>query len=569
MPNDPDKQEELKKASIPTATVNAEAASTAAAMAVQPPTPQMKSPTPQMTNPMIVNPPPNTTPPTFPNSTQVTPILQTVPATQLVPNLIPRDAGQMLLMTDLGTKKGSKIFETWTDTKGVVYEVGVKQGKEIKRNLEKWVLMHNMGPFITIPMGGSGAPSASSSSTSPVPGYDLCDPRNLVTHTHLCDKGAFESSIRFIFDGSNSMRGANTQMEIGQIDPNSGAHMNLDRWKRQMRMMSHVLLHYLHALIKPTDFDALLVNMDSFLFKDQTSKVHQMCGFLVLYEILQICSPSTLIDVEALEKTFNETTLLSAKGDFVGFVTELTRLRQKINIEMNTNHCTEQKYAIQFFRGALAWPNIEWRSTVKTKNQEFLLGDGIPVPDLIPKLSKIVNNMKAEKTWTVNDVDDTRKDVVLATILKKQKNLEKKLEATTTQKKVSLTTDGGDKKKVSAWRYKKTSHYSNNPVTGEKHVWCDDHGSGCYMPHPHDHSAWKKRKEEKQAERESYKKARRGQRDANPKPKKEDKDDSDKSSRPTTLQLKDSIKSVLVTDAFASQADAERMSDLILTKADF
>lgn len=116
---------------------------------------------------------------------------------------------------------------------------------------------------------------------------------------------------------------------------------------------------------------------------------------------------------------------------------------------------------------------------------------------------------------------------------------------------------------------KKTSHYSNNPVTGEKHVWCDDHGSGCYMPHPHDHSAWKKRKEEKQAERESYKKTRRGQRDVNPKPKKEDKDDSDKSSRPTTLQLKDSIKSVLVTDAFASQADAERMSDLILTKADF
>ena len=166
-----------------------------------------------------------------------------------------------------------------------MYEVGVKQGKELKRNLEKWVLMNNMSPFITIPMGGSGALSASSSSTSPVPGFDLCDPRNLVTHTHLCEKSEFESTIRFIFDGTNSVRGANTQMEIGQIDPNSsGAHMNLDRWKRQMRMMSHVLLHYLHALIKPTDFDALLVNMDSFLFKDQTSKVHQMCGFLVLYE---------------------------------------------------------------------------------------------------------------------------------------------------------------------------------------------------------------------------------------------------------------------------------------------
>jgi len=76
-------------------------------------------------------------------------------------------------------------------------------------------------------------------------------------------------------------------MEIGQIDPNSsGPYMNLDRWRRQMMMMSYVLLHYSHSLIQPSDFDALLVNMDSFLFKDHTSKVHQMCGFLVLYKIL-------------------------------------------------------------------------------------------------------------------------------------------------------------------------------------------------------------------------------------------------------------------------------------------
>ena len=72
-----------------------------------------------------------------------------------------------------------------------------------------------------------------------------------------------------------------------------------------------------------------------------------------------------------------------------------------------------------------------------------------------------------------------------------------------------------------------------------------------------------------QQERESYKKTRRGKREVNPKSKNEDKDDSDKSSGPTTLQLKDSIKSVLVTDALASTADAERLSDLILTKADF
>ena len=152
-----------------------------------------------------------------------------------------------------------------------------------------------------------------------------------------------------------------------------------------MRMMSHVLLHYLHALIKPTDFDALLVNMDSFLFKDQTSKVHQMCGFLVLYKILQIFSSSTLIDVEALEKKFSETTLLSCKGDFITFCTDLTRLRPDINVEMNSNHCTEKKFGIQFFRGAEAWPNKDWITTIKAKHQDCLLGD---IPN-VPKLARL------------------------------------------------------------------------------------------------------------------------------------------------------------------------------------
>ena len=118
--------------------------------------------------------------------------------------------------------------------------------------------------------------------------------------------------------------------------------------------------------------------------------------------------------------------------------------------------------------------------------------------------------------------------------------MQKQIDANqTNQKKVSLATDLGDKKaqvkKISEWQFKKTSQYSNHPITGAKHVWCDDHGSGCYMPHPHDHSAWKKRKDELRQERESNKKTRRSKRDLKPKAKDED---DDKSTVPKTLQLK-------------------------------
>ena len=147
-------------------------------------------------------------------------------------------------------------------------------------------------------------------------------------------------------------------MEINAIDANgSGTHVKLDRWRRKMRMMSYVLLHYLQALIQPTDFDALLVNMDSILFTDSKTQVNQLCRFLLLYKILQVCSPSTCIDVESLETEFSNTTLESYGGDYTKFCTELTRLKDSINLEMDSDYCTERKLALQFFRGALIWMN--------------------------------------------------------------------------------------------------------------------------------------------------------------------------------------------------------------------
>ena len=78
MPTDKFNQKELKQASEksnPTLTVNENAASTAEVMAVQ-----LKSTTIEMRSPTVVNPPSNSTPPTFPNNTQGTPLfMQSVP----------------------------------------------------------------------------------------------------------------------------------------------------------------------------------------------------------------------------------------------------------------------------------------------------------------------------------------------------------------------------------------------------------------------------------------------------------------------------------------------------------
>ena len=95
-------------------------------------------------------------------------------------------------MMDLGTKNGSKHFERFTDTKGVVYAVVVKHGKELMQNIEKWMIMNNLGPFLDIPLGRTGALIVPSPPTSPVSGVDLSNSRNLITHTHLCGRSDIE-----------------------------------------------------------------------------------------------------------------------------------------------------------------------------------------------------------------------------------------------------------------------------------------------------------------------------------------------------------------------------------------
>ena len=65
--------------------------------------------------------------------------------------------------------------------------------------------MNQLGHLLLIPLSGTGQLVINFPSTSPVQGFDLGDPRNLFTHFHLISEDEFESTIRFIFDGTGSL----------------------------------------------------------------------------------------------------------------------------------------------------------------------------------------------------------------------------------------------------------------------------------------------------------------------------------------------------------------------------
>ena len=241
-----------------------------------------------------------------------------------------------------------------------------------------------------------------------------------------------------------------------------------------MRMMSYILLYYIKNLLTPEDFDALLVHKKLFTFWDQVAGA-QLCGFLLLAHILQVCSPSTLVDIEALEKQLEAVTLQGCGGNYVEFTTEILRLHNLINVEAGRVACTQDKLGRVFFTGCKTWPNAEWKAAVGSVYTDWLLKKSTNLGTIMKNLGTIVNNQKTLLTW--DDVtDDGSKHIALHTqLVKQQKKMKARLDRMSEQK-TALSHHRGDSDKKN-WQFKKDGEFANHPETGAKYVWCNDHGT--------------------------------------------------------------------------------------------
>jgi len=289
-----------------------------------------------------------------------------------------------------------------------------------------------------------------------------------------------------------------------------------------------------------------------------------MCGILLLARILQICSPSTVIDIEALEKQLEKVTLESCGGNYVDFTTELKRLYNQINIDAGYVACTEQKLGRIFFAGCKTWLNKEWIAAVGNVHTEWLLKRSVNLDQIMIDLGTIVSNLKTLDEWNNREASDSKQIALMTDLAKNQKKLKRQVDAMNGQKQ-ALAHDRSGQKEKNNRQFKKVGQFANHPVSNAKYVWCDDHGkTGCYMPHPHDHAAWKKKKEEKQSRYEAGKKDRRSKRQKTSA--KDDKsDEGNDSSLPRGLQLKEAVRTVLTTRLCTSAEEAERLGDEILT----
>ena len=190
---------------------------------------------------------------------------------------------------------------------------------------------------------------------------------------------------------------------------------------------------------------------------------------------------------------------------------------------------------------------------------------------IITSVNTTYKNLVGERSWGKTS-DKDAKIIALTTSLNKQKNKRSELATKmnssggTSAKKVKENklpakpkNNNGD---LPSWRVT----FKGKKITGEdggSYEWCKEHAKagkfdGIYMPAPHDHAAWKKRKED-------YFKRREDRKGSNNKPTSSSAPSS-KGPALSKMAISKNLQAALVSKLGISDKDAESMATDILGK---
>ena len=297
--------------------------------------------------------------------------------------------------------------------------------------------------------------------------------------------------------------------------------------------------------------------------------------------MLDVCKPETIVKVRHLEKDLDTIVLWPThKNNVRSLTTRMMTLLQEIHAKTDKHSYTDQHFITNLFRALESSPTEKFLSFVDQLKSQWIMED-ISLPfDIILKLDKMHRNMVADGSWGNTNEKDT-KIVALTTAIqdvkKKYGELAKKVSfeggtkggsAGTKGKGSSASPKPQTKTRCPKWQVTKKGNTIEHD--GRKYVWCTQHTSkdgsinGLYMPSPHDHDEWGKKKADRTAafkkRMEAYKKS--GTKQVTPPAKKAKPGDEG-----LKLALGNKFTSAMVTHCHMGQAEAENMFDSIYKHA--
>lgn len=454
----------------------------------------------------------------------------------------------------------TKMTERGSDEARVAITVG--SGTQFIEDFYHHFKTLGANPFLLIPTDGVGtclADDKFNARGTRVYNADLSGYHHLIKEFNKITFDDLKKTMAMIWGGTNATRvipATTDDMVIGTINPNAAGNAGLlDQWRQQMRILSSLFYTYIEAHLTKDNLRSFIVTGDEFTFTDPVTGQTSIDGLFLLHKILQVAKPSVLVDVELMHAKMKALTMDKCGDDVAEYITQLTDWKNKINVAKGTTYISDDLFLMTFFKGVESASNEQFRNKASDYKDDWTVGDITNHNDILQKLKTLHKNMKNEGRWEESNSKDA-KIVALVSKLQSLQGKVKKLQGAKADTALATTNTSGKGGKVGkegSWQFVKSGEFKDHPVTGKKHVWCEHHGTGAYMPHPHNHEEWKKRKAEKQksfTERRASKKVRF----------EEDKDRKGSGGKqPSKLQLDSALRASLTTHYQMTSADADKL----------
>ena len=370
--------------------------------------------------------------------------------------------------------------------------------------------------------------------------------------------------------------------KVAQLNVNEDNNKGLvRRYKIQLRILDQLILHVLRNHLTTSTYKSFLAHKHDFSFLDEVTGNEILSGLVLMRKMLDVCKPETIVEVRHLEKDLDSIVLWPTHENNVrSLTTRMMTILQEIHAKTGKHSYTDQRFITNLFRALESSPTEKFLSFVDQLKSQWIMEDISLPSDIILKLDKMHRNMVADGSWVNTNEKDTKIVALTSAIQdvkKKYGELAKKVSFDTGTKGSSSGTKGKGssanqkqqtKTRCPEWQITKKGNTIEHE--GRKYVWCSHHTSkdgsinGLYMPSPHDHEEWAKKKADKTAafkkRKEDAKKS--GAKVVSPPAKKAKPDDEG-----LKLALGNKFASAMVTHCHMGQAEAENMFDSIYKDA--
>ena len=149
----------------------------------------------------------------------------------------------------------------------------------------------------------------------------------------------------------------------------------------------------------------LLNKSKDYEWKELATGLKNKDGPTILWHVIEIISPTTIVGVQKLKDKLNNTSLNAYQHNVVDMLEDMETTYLKIIGE----DATFDDYVYALFKALETTKNQAFLSYVSQEKREWELGRSQITSDtLIAEATKLYNNANEDKTWTKQDARDVK-----------------------------------------------------------------------------------------------------------------------------------------------------------------